>query len=365
MILALLLLACPKEDVRSVRSIVFVPAPTHTPLPAPKPDPLPAWRSGWTSAPPVNQRPEEVWGFTLGGPITTPILPDGDQVYAIADDTIHAFSADGRRAWEARIPGVGGMALVGDTIVAGGTDGRLHFIERTTGKDRSTTERGGSIVGSPVPVEGGWAWVTVEGTVVTTAGWIQSFGQRPVGRPAAHQTTVFVATTEGKVFAVGPTGVQWEAALPAAAMDGPSLDEEHVYVTFAAANGQPGGVVAFGILGHERWRFHGEFQPLAAVGVDVRQVYVPEKDGNVYALNPNTGEKIWNAVGFGEFTTQPLVAAGSVYVGNSDGHLVRIDPDDGGVVWQVNLGSPVTGEPALVGKRLVVGLANGRIVGLQ
>lgn len=370
MILPLLLLVvgCPKDIPRVVKSTVVVPTIEGTP-PPPKSDPLPGWRCGWTNATAVNRRPEEVWGFTLGGPITAPIVVDGDQVYAVADDTIYAFSADGHRLWESKLPGVQGAALSGDAIVAGGTDGKLVFLNRTDGKPRSATERGGALVGSPVPIDGGWAWVTEEGIVATNAGWLQSFGQRPAGRPAADESTVYVTTVEGSLFAVSPKGVEWTVILPAAAIDGPALDEDNVYVSFAAKNGEPGGVVAYGrwgpMLAKERWRFHGEFQPLAAVGADIRQIYVPEKDGNVYALDPNTGEKQWNAEGYGEFSTQPLVALGSVYAGNSDGHLARIDPDDGGVVWQVDLGAAVSAEPALVGNRLVVGLANGRIVALQ
>lgn len=96
-----------------------------------------------------------------------------------------------------------------------------------------------------------------------------------------------------------------------------------------------------------------------------RHGLLPDKDGNVYALDVFTGALRWKSEGFGEFTTQPLVTRGSIYVGNSDGRLSRIDTYDGGRAWAANLGSPVTGQPTIVEGRMVVGLANGRIVGLQ
>ena len=171
------------------------------------------------------------------------------------------------------------------------------------------------------------------------------------------------------MLVVGAKGVEWEAPLPADPVDGPALDEDNVYVSFAAKDGKPGGVIAIGrwgpMMGKERWRFVSEFEPLAAVGADTGMVYSPDKDGNVYALDVFTGELRWKSEGFGEFTTQPLVTRGSIYVGNSDGRLSRIDTYDGGRAWAANLGSPVTGQPTIVDGKIVVGLANGRIVGLQ
>ncbi len=363
MVLALLLSGCPHSEPPP--EVKAEPAPPPPP-PPPKPDPLPNWRAGWTSADGIVRKPSESWTITLSGPVTAALCADGDQVYAVADGVVSALSADGHEVWHTRIAGVQGVALAGEVVVGGGADGRLHFLDRTSGRDRSVSDAGAPIVTAPVSVDGGWAWVTADGTVATTAGWKQAAGHPPAGRPAADGSTVFVATTDGFLMAVGPKGVEWSVALPAAAVDGPALSEDGVFVGFAATKGQPGGVIALDRehAGATRWVFHSEFQPLAAPAVE-EAVYVPDKDGHVYGLDPVTGARLWATEGYGEFTTQPLVARGSVYVGNRDGHLTRIDPQDGSAAWEVTLGGPISAVPVIVGKRLVVGLTNGRVVGLE
>ncbi len=366
------LLGCPKAQ--EGRRVPAVEAPTPPEAPTPKPPnpetpPRPSWRAGWSEENGTLDRPEERWGVTLGGPITAPVLADTTQVYAVADGRIAAFSLDGKRIWEVQLPGVQGAALAGESIVAGGDDGRVHFFDRATGKEKTATERGGPLVGAPVAIDGGWAWVTEEGAVVSNAGWLYAVGKSPMGRPAADESTVYVATRDGTLMAVGPKGVEWQVKLPGPPTDGPALDEDNVYVSLAADGGEPGGVVAYGrwgpLLAKERWRFRSEFQPLAAVGADVDTVYVPDKDGNVYALGADDGSRRWNSEGYGEFSTQPLVTKGSVFVGNSDGHLTRLDTYDGGRAWSIDLGAPVTGEPVIVGGAIFVGLANGRLIALE
>ena len=370
-LLSLLLVACPKapDDVRTVKVVDVPVQAAPPPLLPPRAEPRPSFRAGYTQSQPVLRHVEEAWGFTLGGPITSAVAADESQVYATANDTVYAFSADGKRLWQSRIVGVQGVVAAGGSIVAGGDDGRVHFLDRESGKDVSVSEPGGAVVGWPVPIDGGWAWVTAEGTVATNTGWQHATGARPVGRPAAEEGVVYFVSADKRLIVVGAKGVEWEAPLPAPPIDGPALDEDNVYVSFAAAAGKPGGVIAIArwgpMLGKERWRFSSEFQPLAAVGVDTAKVYSPDKDGNVYALDVFTGELRWKSEGYGEFTTQPLVTPGSIYVGNSDGRLSRIDTYDGGRAWAANLGSPVTGQPAIVGGRIVVGLANGRLVGLE
>ncbi len=371
LILTLLFACVAAVDARKVPAVTAPKPEVEAPPPPPSQEtpPRPSWQAGWTYAEPILRKPEVVWGVTLGGPILAPLLADESQVYAVADGRVSAYTHDGRRAWEARIDGVEGAALAGETVVAGGGDGRVHFLDRATGKARSTTERGGPLVGPPVAIDGGWAWVTEEGVVATNAGWLHATGKHPVGRAAADESTLYLANTDGTLLAVGPKGVEWQVVLPGLPAAGPALDEDNVYVSIVAADGEPGGVVAYGrwgpLLSKERWRFRSDFQPLAAVGADIHNVYVPDKDGYVYALDADDGRKLWASEGYAEFTTQPLVTTGSVYVGNSDGNIARLDTYDGGRVWAVDLGAPVSGEPVIVGTRLFVGLANGRLIALQ
>ncbi len=363
----LLLLACtPKPPPRPIPALppVVEEAP---PPPVTIPDPPPGWRSGFTTATALPQRVAEAWGFTLRGPVTEPIAGDSRQAFAVADGRLVAFSADGKRGWEARIDATGGPVLLESTVIAGGGDGRVHWVDRATGRDTTVTEKGGAVVGPVVPVDGGFAWLGATGTVTTTANWSLATNLPPAGRPAADGNTVYFASTSGQLNAVTPTGIAWSFTLPAAPVDGPALDAERAYVSYAPHDGEPGGVVAVwrtgASAGQEAWRFATGFGPEAAPAV-YGAVYVPDKDGNLYAVDPATGDQRWAFEGYGAFATQPVVTKKALYVGNGDGHLYAIDTFDGGLDWKVDLGAPVTAEPVIVGEGVVVGLANGRVVGL-
>ncbi|MBM4393725.1 MAG: PQQ-binding-like beta-propeller repeat protein [Deltaproteobacteria bacterium] len=366
-------LACVKNE--PPREIAALPAVVEEapPPPVARPDPLPGWRSGFTSAPALGQRVAEAWGFTLGGPITEPIAgdtlgPGGGQAFAVADGRLVAFSADGKRGWEARIDARGGPYLLDSSVIVGSDDGRVHWVDRATGKDSSATGPGSAVVGRVAPVDGGFAWVTAGGQVSSTAGWNVPTSVVPSGRAAADGSTVYFASTDGKLHAAGPRGLAWSCPLPAPPVDGPALDAERAYVSYGARGGEPGGVVAIWRVGadagKEAWRFPTGFAPEAAPAVH-EAVYVPDKDGTVYALDPVSGGQLWTAEGYGEFLTQPVIAGKTLYVGNSDGALYAIDSFDGGVDWKLQLGAPVTAGPALLGDGMVVGLANGRVVGLR
>lgn len=367
MILLFVLAACPKTEIR--REIVATePVAASEVAPVVQNDPLPGWKSGFSSQAEMKGKPEQVWSFTLDGPITEPVVGEGDLVFATADGRVYAFSTDGKRVWELKLAASGGPVLSVDSVVVGGYEGRVRWMERATGRDKTVTVAGGTIRGSVVPVDGGFAWISVDGVVSTTAGWGVETGLVPTARPAADGSTLFVSTQNRTVAAVNAKGIVWEAKLPAAAVDGPVLDDEYVYCAFASENGEPGGVVAFWRngpkAGQEAWFFRTGFQPLAAPAVG-EGVYLSDKDGSLYALSKSNGILLWKNEAYGAFSTQAVIAGKSLYVGNADGNVYRVDAFDGGTAWTASLGAPVTGQPALIGNLLVVGLANGRLVGLK
>lgn len=368
LVLAGLFVACPKEErqrdlsaVEPVKVVEEAPRVLNT-------DPLPGWKSGWTNAPEMKGQPDEHWSVTLDGPVLHPIAGDASQFFATADGRVYAFAADGKRQWELRLAATGAPTLSLETIVIGGYEGRVRWMDRATGKDRTVTPGGGTIQGAIVPIDGGFAWVTVDGVVSSTAGWEVATNLKPMARPASDESTVYFVTADGILAAVGPKGVEWQTNLPGTPVDGPVLDEDNVYVAFASSGQEPGGVVAIRRwgppIGKLAWMFRTAFQPLAAPAVK-DAVYLPDKDGTLYALSRDAGTVVWRNEAYGAFTTQPLIAGKSLYVGNADGNIYRIDAFDGGTAWTADLGAPVTGQPAISGNTMVVGLANGRLVGLK
>jgi uncharacterized repeat protein (TIGR01451 family) len=90
-----------------------------------------------------------------------------------------------------------------------------------------------------------------------------------------------------------------------------------------------------------------ESSPAVVNGV----VYIGSDDGNLYALNASTGEKLWS---FSTGSVQPIldapaVADGVVYIGSYDGIFYALDAKTGKQLWSFVTGSnPVVGPPTVV-----------------
>lgn len=361
MIALLALFACATREAPRVAPDMAAP-PEPEPVEEAAPPPPSSWRASVYPGPPLLRAPVEKWSRMLPGPVTEPVTSDGERVYAVVEGRVYCFALDGTPLWDIRSLASGGVAVTDQGPVVGTETGKLLVLDPKNGATLRSTVGGGPVRGLPVQLPTSVGWVTVHGVLSSTADWGREVAVSAAGPAAADGDTLYVATLEGSLVAAGRDGVLWKATLPAPAVEGPSLDAERIYVPVSATPGHPGGVVAFDRAGNEVWRRQTEFQPGGALAVGTH-VYVPDKDGHVYALDRATGSVVWAAEGFGEFGAQPVVIDGQVYAGNGDGALYRID-DDGGVVWKAPVGAAVTGEPVAVGGMLVLGLSNGRLVAL-
>jgi outer membrane protein assembly factor BamB len=58
-------------------------------------------------------------------------------------------------------------------------------------------------------------------------------------------------------------------------------------------------------------------------------VYIGSYDGTVYALNVNTGAKLWSFATGSSVISSPAVANGVVYVGSYDGNVYALNAKTG------------------------------------
>jgi len=92
----------------------------------------------------------------------------------------------------------------------------------------------------------------------------------------------------------------------------------------------PGEVLPQGEI---KWTFATEdaihSSPAVADGV----VYIGSRDGNLYALNADTGEKLWSFKTGSWVESSPIVVGGVVYVGSNDGFFYALDAKTGEERW--------------------------------
>jgi outer membrane protein assembly factor BamB len=298
------------------------PLPPRVEIPdAPPGAPPLSWRGGWQPGPGPVARPVERWSTTLDAPVTKALSTDGARIYVVADGRVYALTLDGQRAWVAKVGATGAPeARDGGVVVRSGGD--RVVLDAATG---AVVSRGAAVDDSWRSGEPGTTWQVDRGRLT------------------------------------GPDAVAVD--LPGVAVAAPTLDEERVYVAFGSREGAPGGVAACERDGSTAWVARTAYGPAAGLAV-AEAVYVPDRDGRIYALSTEDGHVVWEAEGYGEFGTRPALWEGSLYAGNGDGSVYRIDRSDGGVVWKVPVGAAATGDPVVVGGLVVVGAANGRVVAL-
>ena len=76
-------------------------------------------------------------------------------------------------------------------------------------------------------------------------------------------------------------------------------------------------------------------------------VYIGSDDHNVYALNANTGAKIWNYTTGDVVESSPTIANGIVYVGSWDHNVYALNGSTGTKVWGYETGDAVWSSPTV------------------
>ena len=119
-----------------------------------------------------------------------------------------------------------------------------------------------------------------------------------------------------------------------------------------------------------KWQFPAEDWVFAAPAVLGDSVYAVSYDGNVYALDRETGAERWRFK-----TGQPIIAApaaadGLVFVAGMDGNVYALDAAGGAERWRVTLGSGaagdgITGSPAVVSDTIYVAGESGLLLALD
>lgn len=242
------------------------------------------------------------WRYDAGAPLpSSPALSDGVVVIAARDGTVHGVDAGtGKRLWQteptATLPlpwgregwdyWVSSPNVVDGRVLIGSPDGRLFNLDLRSG----------------------------------TRLWSYSLGARTRSSPAIADGTVFIGDDAGVVHAVDLTAGRgvWTHQTEGAGMVSAEFGWDRVSL-------QSSPVVADGVL------------------------YIGSRDGGVYALDADTGGRLWYADhGDPWVVASAAVRNDTVWTGSSDGLFVAaLDANTGAEIWRTDVGARVFASPAL------------------
>lgn len=89
------------------------------------------------------------------------------------------------------------------------------------------------------------------------------------------------------------------------------------------------------------------------------------RDGRVYAVQRESGERVWSHAAVGGVGASPLVDGNAVLVADYGGNVYRLARADGKVTWKRALRERIVSTPCAANERVVVGTAKGNVVALS
>src|SRR6266404_7998812 len=83
-----------------------------------------------------------------------------------------------------------------------------------------------------------------------------------------------------------------------------------------------------------KWKFPTGDRIVSSPVIQGKAIYFGGDDGNVYAVDAESGRQIWKRTTKGPVSSSPAVAGGIVYVTSYDGKLYALNADTGVVQWK-------------------------------
>ncbi len=208
-------------------------------------------------------------------------------------------AATGNCVWdfETDAPIIGGLVLANDTLFAASTDGNLYALDPETGSEEDRAHAGD-------------VW----------------------SRPAVADDVLYVADVNGKLRAFDTKTLEevWEFSVSAGFLTDPILLNGTIVVGGL-------GETLYGIdaaTGNERWAFGDATnwfwgRPLA----DGDTVYATNLDSRIFAIDAATGVRLWQFDALAPIRSGVVVAGGVVIAADNKGNVYGIDPESGNQVW--------------------------------
>jgi outer membrane protein assembly factor BamB len=319
-----------------------------------------------------------VWTYPTGGPVRSgaAISGDGATLYIGSDDgTVYALdAATGRRTGTYPAGGaVSGVAVAGNTLLAGSADRSVHaFTIGSLGVSWTSAAAGAQIVGAPT-AGGNVVYAGSEDHYVYALdfntgqrNWRAKTGGTTVAGPPQNTGVVWAGSLDGHLYALNAStgAVDWPFAA-GAVTSAPLAADSSVY--FGASNGELYGA-SFSPLDSAKdvyWHFAADGAIQGTPVYSGETIYTATASGNVYALDMGAGTQSWTLPVGSPVRGGPALRDGVLYVGCDDGYLYAIDTSTGTVRWRHQTGGAIQSPILVVGHLVYFGSLDHHVYALR
>ncbi|MEK6987427.1 MAG: PQQ-binding-like beta-propeller repeat protein [Candidatus Thermoplasmatota archaeon] len=263
------------------------------------------------------------------------------RVYVNTLDGFYALDErTGEVSWEnLAVKGLSSPALVDNTVLVGGSDGKIHALNATSGQERWNT----TLVAHPM-----FSGITSSPKVAYDLAYVGTFNES--GGP-------------GEVVAlwISNGSIAWRHTTASIDFSSPAVYDGSVYIgvmgryntTTQVTWDPPFGVLALdAATGGEEWFFPTNASVAASPVVTAGVVLVPAKNGYVYAINRSHGAVLWSRfVQAG--VSSPALDGDTLLVGGGSfgegGLVTAVDVASGTSKWTFPANGPVQSSLTVAG----------------
>ena len=186
--------------------------------------------------------------------------------------------------------------------------------------------------------------------------WVYPRGQDSfigaiVGSPIVVEDTLYVGSSDGKVYALDAVygDKRWEFDTGGKIWTFPAIEDEVVYISnyegrLYALSGQDGSLL---------WEIELPAAIASSPVVSGDTVFFGTFDHYLYAVDSDDGKEKWRFEGGNWFWATPVVKDNVVYAGCLDHSIYALEASTGRELWQFVADSPIVSTPVLLDSLLV------------
>jgi len=307
----------------------------------------------------VFSNKKQIWKFETDGKIdSSPTIVNGTVFIGSYDNRLYAINSDtGEQVWKFNTGGKvnSSPAFLNNSVYIGSLNWKIYKIDPDTGDEIWGKRIGsGSIRSSPTVVD---------------INDITDFDELDNSSGESIESIVYYGDTNGDVYSVedGPLK-RWEFSTANWIESSPTVVNKTVFIgswdgylyAIDANTGDRIWTFDTGQSGDERTRGI-DSSPTVSDGT----VFVGSDSKAVFALDTTTGEKIWKYETSGPVKSSPTVAAGTVYCADLFGSVYAINANTGKETWVFESGDVIVSSPTIADGTIFIGGRKGRLYGIN
>ncbi len=324
-----------------------------------------------------SQLPSEiVWGTAMTGFENTITIGTRDGNMNVLSASSGELLADFQSRDELTAPAY----LQGSELVFAGWDGVTRAINWQTKQILWAHQSKSEIATAPTPYNGAWLVATRDGRCLSlragTQEWVYQSSAGFAATPLIWAGSAILADENGSVTAVNLSNGKriWQLQLEGVQAT-PCMvrDPKNPEAALLIVPSWQGEVAALELKRTEkdwlpepeaRWEYDLEGEVWGSPAIFGNTVILTNwqgENGNVRAVNLETGDDIWSLSTQGRITASPIISRSIVYLCSEAGEVLALRLADGKTLWSAQLGSSIQATPLILGGALFVATLDGGI----